>query len=341
MASKLQEITGRFIQIRHNFPAPDPSQPPTIIGDIHYSHDETGGHNGQSKPNGKVTIKGPANPSELSKDLEYRFYGSWTHYFNKHQRKNERQFRFNSFVRLAPATREAIIGYLCSHGTGLGLGKQRAGMLYQLFGGEAVTVARTDPERTARELTKNGLLYRVEQAQLLSSSLAEDHAIEAIKLDLTGLVTGRGFPKSIVNTIIQEWGNKAAMIVRRDPYRLLKFSGCGFKRCDTMYLDLGHDPARLKRQALCAWYSLASNTDGHTWFSWKVIDGYLRANIAGAGVRVERAIELAVRAKKVMEVRTSPEGSIVSQGSEQGLIRWFAEYEKAVNEMEIMERVLG
>lgn len=332
---QLQEITGRFITIRHRFESADPAQSPTIIGDIAFQADETGTKNGHP---GRVTIKGVANPTELAKDLEYRFYGSWTQYKNKRTRLNEKQFRFNSFVRLAPATREAIIGYLCSHGTGFGLGKQRATRLYELFGADAVAIARTDPERTARELTGAGLSYRIEKAQQLAASLQEDHATEAIKLDLTGLVTGRGFPKTIVNAVIQKWGNKAAMIVRRDPYRLLTFPGCGFKRCDSMYLDMGHDPARLKRQALCAWYALHQNTDGHTWFAWKVIDAYLRSNISGAEVKVERAIELAVRAKKIMEVRTAGVNGGIIQG---GDIRWFAEYEKGVNEMEIMERVLG
>lgn len=338
MAAQLQEITGRFLTVRHCFESSDPSQPPCIVGDIA----------GVEHEPAKVAIKGPANPNELAKDVEYRFYGRWTTYKAKggygRAKGNQRQFAFNSFVRLAPASREAIIGYLCQHGVGLGLGKQRAVRLWELFGAEAVAVARTDPEKTARELTRAGLSFRIDKAQLLASSLAEDHAIEAIKLDLTGLVTGRGFPKSIVNSIIQKWGNKAAMIVRRDPYRLLEFAGCGFKRCDAMYLDLGLDPSRLKRQALCAWYALHQNTDGHTWFSWKVIDAYLRANISGAGVKVERAIELAVRARKVMEVRTGEGGGIVSdvsQGGDDAGVRWFAEYEKARNEMEIVERVMG
>lgn len=338
MSTKLQEITGRFLSIRHSFDSSDPSQPPTIIGDIAGVQDHPG-------RNGKVTIKGPAHPHELAKDLEYRFYGKWSTYKHKgsygRAKGNEQQFHFNSFVRLAPATREAIIGYLCAHGAGFGLGKQRASRLWELFGGEAVGIARTDPERTARELTRAGLSYRVENAEKLAASLEEDHATEAIKLDLTGLVTGRGFPKSIVNSVIQKWGNKAAMIVRRDPYRLLAFPGCGFKKCDAMYLDLGHDPSRLKRQALCAWYALSSNTDGHTWFSWKVIDAYLRANISGAGVKVERAILLATRAKIMMEVRTAGVGGPIVSQEDVGQSRWFAEWDKAKNEMEIMERVLG
>jgi hypothetical protein len=346
--STLTEITGRFLTIRHSFDSSDPSLPPTIIGDIAgVEVDDVAGP-------AKITIKGPAHPSELARDLEYRFYGRWSTYKHKgsygRAKGNEKQFHFNSFVRLAPASREAIIGYLKSHGEGYGLGKQRATRLYEIFGSDAVAIARTDPERTARELTKSGLTYRLDKAQQLSHSLAEDHATEPIKLDLTGLVTGRGFPKSIVNLIIQKWGNKAAMIVRRDPYRLLTFPGCGFKRCDAMYLDLGLDPARLKRQALCAWYSLHQNTDGHTWFPWKVIDAYLRANISGTGVKVERAIELAVRAKRLMEVRTAGVvGGIVGnsgdfnqgEGMAMAGFRWFAEYEKAVNEMEILERVMG
>jgi len=316
MAAQLQEITGKYLRTRFRF---ENDSGDVVIAEINCP-----------KEGRNVSAKGPADPEQLTAGLHYRFFGKWTQY------KGEQQFSFNSFVALAPVDRESIITYLSIHGAGHGLGKVRAAKLCDEFGQEAVRVARTQPEKVAEYLTSVGYRYKVDAANGLASTLAKGEAKEQIKLDLVTLLSGRGFPKSIVDTIIQEWGNRGAMIVRRNPYRLMKFAGCGFKRCDAMYLDLGLPAGRLKRQALCAWYSLAQNTDGHTWFSWKVIDAYLRTNIGAAKVQVERAIELAVRARLIMEVRTvGVDGALSASGD----ARWFAEWEKAVSELQICERV--
>lgn len=327
------EITGRFVENKFVFASSFGEEPPTIIADINCN----GRGNNPPDANGRVVVKGQAEPEELTKGLDYRFYGHWTNYFNKRERKNERQFRFNSFVRLQPAGREAIIGYLVNHGAGLGLGRQRATKLWEQFGEDAVTIARTEPARVSEFLTSQSLFYRIGNAEQLAAALQRDEATEAIKLDLTGLLNGRGFPRTITQNCIQKWGNKAAQIIRRDPYRLMTFAGCGFKKCDSMYLDLGLNPHRLKRQAICAWYSINRDNDGHTWFSRKVPDAFLRANIGGTGVKVDRAIELAVRGKLLAEIRTKGQDGPISQ---EGETAWYAEYHKAENERTIARAVV-
>jgi hypothetical protein len=327
------EITGQFIENRFVFAPTNPLDPPAIIADIHCN----GRGSNPADCNGKIAVKGSAFPDDFTKGLDYRFYGHFTNYFNKRTKKNERQFKFNSFVRLEPVSREAVIGYLINHGAGLGLGRQRAVKLWELFGEDCLTIARTDHRRVSEALTAAGLFFRPGNALMLANSLNEDHATEQIKLDLTGLLNGRGFPKSLINTLIQTWGNKAASMVRRDPFKLLRFAGCGFKKCDAMYLDLGLNPSRLKRQALCAWYAIDRDTDGHTWYGWKVIDAFLRANIAGAEVKVERAIELATRGELLAVVHADANGAIKDGGE----VRWFAEWSKAENERTICERVMG
>jgi len=325
IAPSLVEITGRFITERFRFESRDPSEYDTIIADIHIDGTD-----------GETTIKGRANVDELTSNMQYRFFGKWSNYKNTRTGKTEKQFHFNSFVRVAPVGREAIIAYLCHHGRICGgIGKVRAAALYDAFGVDAVEVARTDPDRVSEALAAARLYYQPGKAVMLQRSLQEEHSTEAIKLDLITLLDGRGFPKSLTDTVIAKWGNKAANIIRRDPFKLLKFKSCGFKRCDSMWIDLGLNPARLKRQALCAWYSIDRDTDGHTWFNWKTPDALLQANVAGYDLR--KALSLAVRAKLLAEIRTDGESGPMSA---RGECCWYALYENAKNERDIADAVL-
>jgi len=330
-ASTLIEITGKYLRERHRFE--NEGSGDIIVADIHCNGD------GENPPEaaGNISVKGAADHGELIAGIKYRFYGRWRSYKNKRTGKSEQQFSFNSFVGLAPVGRDAIIAYLVSHGSGNGLGKARATRLWETFGEDAIKIARTDPDRTRKALSAFGQRYSIDNAQGLADSLLADFATEAIKLDLTGLLANRSFPKSIVQTCINTWGNRAAMIVRRDPYRLLKFKNCGFRRCDSMYMDLGLNPTRLKRQALCAWYSLSRDSEGSTWHSWKVPDAYLRTNISGAGVKVDRALSLGVRGRLLSRVDTRGQAGPISPT---GDVRWYAERSKAYNELAIADAVL-
>lgn len=321
------ELTGTYITQRQRF---ENETCDVIVGEI------------ETKDGERVTIKGEANLGDLQQRMTYRFFGKFRPYKNRHTGETEQQFCFDTFAICKPAGREAIIAYLIHHGAGCGLGRVRATKLWELFGEEAVELARKDPILVADALTKANLIYRSGDAGMLSRSLQQSESSEAIRLELTGLLQGRGFGKGIVNQVIARWGNRAAEIIRRNPYRLMfeRFPGCGFKRCDAMYLDLGLPAGALKRQAICAWYSLARNTDGHTWFSWKVIDAFLRTNIGAAEVNVNKAITLTVRAGLLAEMWTDGEHGPITTKRGAGCVRWFAESDKAKNERTIAECVL-
>lgn len=329
--SKL-EITGKYLREKHRFFGDTPADGDTIIAEIHCS--DASGDN-PPEASGIVTVKGVV-VGEMISGLTYHFYGSWRPYKNKRTGRQEQQFSFTSCVGTEPIDRDAVIGYLSTHGAGHGLGKVRATRLWEKLGEDAVRIARTEPTRVVDELRSTGLRFSERNAVALAASLQADHAVERMKLELTTLVTGRGFPRNIVNTLIQAWGNQAPRIVRRDPYRMLQFVGCGFKRCDSMYLDLGLDPARLKRQAYCAWHSIERNSDGHTWFDWRTPDAFLRSNIGAGGARVDRALELAVRGNVLAQRETDIATGPLSPG---GRVRWFAEASKARNEISIAEGV--
>ena len=265
------------------------------------------------------TIKGPAGEGELVKGLSYRFFGRWSNY-KPRTGPVEKQFHFKSFVREEPASREAIVSYIAEHGKGLGIGPAKAGKLFEVFGTESIKICKEDPARVVETLKG----VKIEQATSLAAALQEDEAIERIKLDLQTLLENRGFPKKTAKAAIEQWGNRASEIIRRNPYKLMIFEGCGFKRCDSLYLDLGLNPTRLLRQALAGWYGIARDTEGHTWYGKEWAEAYIRGNIGGTKINPERAITLAVRAKLLAE--------------QDGML---AEYQKAKNERSIAEVIVS
>lgn len=276
-------------------------------------------------PLGPVTIKGEAREKQLQPGMTYRFFGRWTTHH-----KYGKQFHFDNFITEQPATEEGIVAYLSQLsgdkiGVKVGIGRGKAYLLWEAFGPKAVETLRTDPQRVAKEV--KGLSKATCQAA--SEYLVQFQAIEKCKIDLIGLLDGRGFPRKTVDLAIEKYGSKAAEAIRHNPYLLMNFRGCGFLGTDKMYLDLGGNPQRLKRQALCCWYAVASDTNGHTWHPYGQAELHVRKNVAGAAVDPERAVLLALRA-----------GLLAEYIDENG-VRWIAEARKAANEERLAEYVRG
>jgi hypothetical protein len=240
---------------------------------------------------GQIAIKGQADRGELQQHLSYRFYGHWSDYKNKKTGKTERQFAFKTFVASQPHGRAGVITYLKKAGEGNGIGQSRATKLWDLFGSDAVRILRQEPEVASAAI--KGL--SIEDARAASAWLTEKQSLEDCTIELTSVLEGKGFPKDTPSRALKIWGNKAAAMIKADPYKLMHFRGCGFKRCDSLYLELGLDPARLRRQAFCAWYSIASNTDGHTWFPAQVAADGVKSMVGGTEARPAKAIKMARR----------------------------------------------
>lgn len=323
MPAQLLEITAEYLGERFRFENPDGD---VIIGEAHAN----------GTINAPITIKGPADPDELRHRHSYRFYGKWSKYTNRRTGDTEEQFHFQTFVAVQPHNRDGVIAYLRHAGQGFGFGAARAAALWDAFGSDAVRVFREEPERTMHELAVRRLPLAGESYYKMADELWRQQALENCTIDLTDLIAGRGLPKTIARRAIQEFGNLAAAVIRRDPYKLMRFRGCGFKRCDQMYLDLGLPAGRLKRQALSAWYAIASNTNGDTWYPLRTAQNGIRQNIAGAELRIDKAIELATRGKAIDQDRTD---GIAGPLAADGGYVWVAESRKSSNEAELAELV--
>lgn len=326
--SKAIEITVVYQGEKHRFDN-DASLLPTIIADARFVSGE--------KPediNGHVTIKGCAELDDFTHHLTYRLYGRWSSYRNKRTGKSETQFHFDSFVLAAPHDRAGIIAYLAKAGEGLGIGRARAATLHAMFGQEAVRICRERPADAAATIKG----WPIADAAAFAARLEEQAHLEAVSIELTGLLANRGFPKATAKHAIDLWGNAATEIIQRDPYKLMSFRGCGFKRCDRMYIDIGLPPARLKRQALCAWYSIARDSDGHTWFPAEQAIQGIKSAVGGCELNIPRALKLAKRAGLLSFQRTEGTGGDTSLVESGGWL-WVAETKKADHERFIAEQL--
>lgn len=269
-----------------------------------------------------VTVKCEIPDSDpLHTGLSYRFYG----HFSEHE-KYGRQFQARTYVRCQPHGKAGVIRYLQTTCEGCGVGRATAQALWDKFQGDAVRILREQPEVAVAAAKMQH--FTEEKAAAASAVLKQESALEAVSIDLIDLLGGRGFQRDTAKKCVQEWGNKSAELVRKNPYLLMRFRGAGFGLTDKLYLDLGGNPAALKRQALCAWHTLARDTEGHTWYTPGFVENGLRGKIGGAGLRPLDAMRLAKRAK-ALAVFTDERG-----------VKWVAEFKKAKNESTIAEKVI-
>ena len=258
-------------------------------------------------------IKGTIYPGQLKRDLTYRFYG-----FTKEYR-GEDQFVFESFVIETPAGEDAVVAYLTQCN---GIGPAMARSIFKLYGDNSVAKLREHPDAVADEVSR----LTVEKAREASAFLKKSETTERSKMDILGLLKGRGFPKKTIEKLLDDYGAEASQVVARNPYLLMRYKGCGFGKTDEMYLQMGLNRSRMKRQALCAWHAVAKQTGGDTWWRFDHVAREIRQNISSASVDVERAMRLAVRGKTLAECFRDGH-------------RWVAEYKKARDEERIAELV--
>lgn len=287
MGTVLQEIEGRFLGERFR-------KGDFLIGQIEISNAfrkiaEKVGHRGDV-----IGIKGEAEQDDLQNRQSYRFFGKFSDYHNRYTGQNEKQFEFQTFVAASAHDREGVIAYLENVGRGNGMGYGTAKKAWDRWGSDAVRVIRDDPGQLHRindRITK-------EQVEAIVALLEMQRATEDATIECTNLLQSKGFPKATARRAIKEWGNRAAEMIQRDPYRLMRFRGCGFKLCDAMWIKLGKNPTQLRRQMFAAWYAIKSDTNGHTWHPVEKISQAIRGSV-GVESNPSRAIKLGVRLARV------------------------------------------
>lgn len=264
-----------------------------------------------------TTVKGPCEPGELVANLPYRFFGKW-----ETSPKYGKGFSFATFTKDLPHGREAVVQYLLrqlkDHKTGIG--HTKAHRLYDHFSSDAVRKLRMEPLVVAKAIN-----ISEDQASRASQALEADAKIENTKIELIGILAGKGFPKTIFPELIERWGARAPSMIKRDAFLLLTkgFPGAGFSRVDNLYLSLGGDPAKLKRQTLCAWHHLTQTGHGDTWHPIEEAEVGIRAKVDGVNVRPVKAVKLGIRSE-VLAIYREPDGK-----------KWLTDFNHAKNEANV------
>jgi exodeoxyribonuclease V alpha subunit len=230
-------------------------------------------------------ILGNSQYGELLEGGEYFFFGYW-----ESHPKHGKGFKFSSFRRCEPVERSGIIRYLeqCK-----GVGQSIASAMWSKYGQDAVRMLRESPEIVAHAIPRLSLDAAIAAAE----QLEHWKGLESCQIELMALINGYGFPRNTVEKAIQAWGARAVNMLKDDPYQIMRFRGCGFLRADNMYLKLGHPPGDLRRQAYCAWHTVASDMEGHTWLPADAIIRGLRERISGAEIDPAGAVKTAIDMK--------------------------------------------
>lgn len=305
MPAKLEELTAIYQIEKQRWGD-------TVI--IECRHTDTGSRLFDLRDN--ITIKTNAEEGDLEPWLSYRFYGRW-----EVHPKWGKQFIAKTWVRCAPHGQAGVTRYLMQAPN---IGHAHASALWEKFGSDAVRILREQPDVAAAAV---GGQLTEEKAREAAAHLEREKGLEDCSIEMVNLLGGRGFPRDTAKKAVQEYGNRAHELIQANPYLLMRFRGCGFGRCDQMYLDLGGNPDRLKRQSLCAWYALARDTEGHTWHPKKVIRDGLRGKISARSIRAPRAVKLGHRARMI-DVHKDDEGGL-----------WFADSRKAAAERKVAQIV--
>jgi len=294
-----EELIAVFDWERQVFQNEDPERR-TVIGDLE---------------DGRV-VKGRARRGALQCGLTYRFLGHWVEH-----PKYGRQFHFSSATLATPIGERATVKYLQR---GPGIGSARAQRIWNLFREGSLDVVRTDPVRIAAEIEGMTL----EKAEAAAEHFRAHQRLEKVTIEVQDLIGSRGFPRSLPDKVIRQWGEDAPRIIRDNPYQLMRFTGAGFARADALYLELGHDPAAVQRQGYCLWHALASDGNGHTWHCWEDGRRALCRSIAGDQVRMDAALDWATTHELLTE-----------RIEQQSNRHWLAEAPKAWAETRIARHV--
>jgi len=145
------------------------------------------------------------------------------------QRHGE-QFRAESLVPLAPSTLSGVEKYL---GSGLipGIGPGFAKRIVERFGMDTLRVLDAEPDRL-REVPGLGT-RRVDEVK---KTWASQRAISNVMM----LLQTHGASPALASRIWKHYGDRAATVVERFPYRLaLEVRGVGFKTADRLARALG------------------------------------------------------------------------------------------------------
>ena len=199
------------------------------------------------------------NMSEPVIGQTYRLAGDWVN-----DPKWGRQFKFSRYATETPQDAEGVYRYLVRVAKWVGpiVGRR----IIKVFGDDALTILKEDPQRAADEI--KGLT--LDRAQEISRNLLANQDREAAVVELESMIGGQHLPKATITTLIETYHSEAPARLRQDPYgTLMEVRGVGFTLADRVAVSsaIGYVRDGLERRQAATLHVLeeAANGAGHTW----------------------------------------------------------------------------
>ncbi len=263
----------------------------------------------------KTVVRGKVlEEDDLENGLTYLFRGFWT----DHPRYG-RQFQFYSFGVAQPVGQRGTVNYLKR---GPWIGWRRAQVIWTKFGQESLEAIRERPEEVAAKVKG----FTKEQAREAAAYFKAHKDREIATRDLEELLGGGGFPKKLIDKLIEKWSAKAAELIRENPYRLMVFRNVGFGWADKLYLQLGGEPTSPERLGWCVWNALHKDREGSTWHLLSFGMAAIRKSVSGVDASPKAGIGWAIK-----------EGHIAVK--QEGGLTWIAKGERAAAEAKLANEV--
>jgi len=302
------EFTAEFMKEWISFPNTDGTR--TIYGEVRSSKAVDGLPPGVDPRRMKVRVKGRSDC--LTPGLTYRFYGQWLQH-------KEHGWQFSVFTHTfdTPIDRRGVIAYLK---TAPFIGQAIAERIWDEFGQDSLWMMRRHPEECAKKIR---VLHSVE-ARHASEFLNKHSTVERVRADLMGLFDGNGIPLRAVDPCIEKWGNQAAVLVKQNPYLLLKLNriGVGWAKAHAFYKAMGR-PLKLKCFVFCLEHALSEISN--TWISElhakDILDAFSTSN------NFDRVLKLGTKVG-VLDSRRDSDGKL-----------WIAKASHAADERSIAQNI--
>lgn len=261
-------------------------------------------------------VKG-VSTEELVRRMEYVFHGQW----KSHPRWGP-SFEFVAYAQREPHDRDALLAYILRYAPdNVGLGRSTALKMIRTWGEDTLTTLREHPEVVSQTYSR----ITEEKAKLIAARFQELASAEQTRLSLMTLFAGRGFPGETIEACIRVWYVDAYEVIHENPFVLLqkRIPGCGFARVDSLYLDLGHNPAAICRQMFCIWHYCKSDMSGSTWLPAHQVIQRLREAVTAVAACPAEAVAAGEQ-----------EGWIATLQDKSGT-RWITDAERATDERHI------
>ncbi len=178
----------------------------------------------------------------LEDGLNYEFVGEM-----KEHPKYGTQFFVESYAKSNSFTKEGLIHYLSSERF-YGIGPKLASNIVEELGLDCINIILED-------INKLDLVHGMTKGKkdVIYNTLKDNYASEQVFVRLYGF----GLSAKMIHRLYEAYGDKAANKIEEDPYCLIyEVEGFGFKKSDSLALNLGFSEDDIKRIKAAILYTL-------------------------------------------------------------------------------------